>query len=1288
MSASNRSQNRIEEMYPDFFNKEQDKNKVKSQFSINKEKDDKKSDSFLKRAGIVTGDIINQIGGGAIDAVESAYNLVVPEDKEIEISYLVPEAETAAGRFVRPASQFFIPYTGAYKIAKSGYLFVKNSKNLNNFINTQLKNKKILETKTTKDAVEFTIQGAAKKKTKVEKLLDAASSSVGRPKIVKPRGTKKEIFPKDKDLSKKEAIIAGLGAGALVDTVAFAPYDPNLADLLVQYPATKFAVSEWLQTDPNGDPGMERLKNALANSVPSAVIPLFLGGVSKGFVWSKDSLGKSAVKNIEKNIDIKKTDTKIDEKPSKSFLNIFSRSKDKSVDEQMDELIKGDAGKNVPKGDSTFMDMHSSMSKSNIFSNSIEFIRSKFYRSLTLKKLAIRYLDSTAGIKYLQESASKMGVSVKRLASAYHKTGGLGVYGEARFLNAIGGFVEQFLFNGTFRFKDGYQEATGRAGLEGILKNNLTPKQSPQEFFDYLGAKSLLDLEKKNKKMFAKYFSNEAKLKAGKAQLLKDVKKGDAIPQFQSAMKDINEFNKDLLQFAVDAQILSKEGMEQLLKFRMPYIPFYRDFDADGLFAVRSGGAKSVLKRKIKGAPVGFDEGELPFKNLFNNYIENINNIITTSYKNYVLRNTFDLIDLAKGGLNKWAIKTNTKKLTRIKLKKEEIKQALVKQKGLDADEIDVNDLQDLDNLTLFRSEAMVNGEKEFTVFRAKKDPKTKELTGEIYADTYKIQNPLLLETLQSVSPKQMIHSNALFKIARVFKNILTKGVTLDPGFFAYANAIRDTFTAAIMSFNKFYIPVISTARATFSRVTNTEKIMVRGPKGELIETTNRELYNEFTRYGGSFGSTLWRGEVSDSFLKEFYRKLGHSDYSNVLNRPKKIYDRYADLVTGFENLSRATEYKLLRKAGYSAREAAFASREVAVDFGMHGASQLFRHYTSTVPFLNAGLQGVYRTVRGLSNPAERWAIIGKFTAFSLTPSLFFYGLNRNDEGYFNVAKQIRDTNYLIPKGDGSYFKIPKPFEFGAVATIITDLFETIDRTGDMDKFFNTSYMIAKNQFRFSTYPQIISPFMNAKANKTFYGSNIIPPNMSNSLPDYGQSYPWTSKAITFMVENLPMKLRDSNLIMSPIEYEYYYRSFTGAIGGYILDLIDEGFDYFDTSRDMPDKRLDELPFLKRFLQLDPQKFTQAEADFYQLRKLTAQKIAQAEKFSDEYKLDLFLDFVNYPEYNEMMELNPELEAIGIEASKLNKERNRIINSPGIDGAEKRQQIDVIEQKLLMLLTL
>ena len=53
--------------------------------------------------------------------------------------------------------------------------------------------------------------------------------------------------------------------------------------------------------------------------------------------------------------------------------------------------------------------------------------------------------------------------------------------------------VEHFLFKGTFRFKDGTSVLTGNDGLEGILKNTLTTKHDPDKFFDYMGAKSLLD---------------------------------------------------------------------------------------------------------------------------------------------------------------------------------------------------------------------------------------------------------------------------------------------------------------------------------------------------------------------------------------------------------------------------------------------------------------------------------------------------------------------------------------------------------------------------------------------------------------------------------------------------------------------------------------------------------------------------------------------------------------------------------------------------------------------------
>ena len=1241
-----------------------------SNFFSSKNRTQTSDDSFLKKTGIIAEDVLTQTAGGVVDAVEAAYNFVVPEDKQIEISDLVPEGETTVGRFIRPASQFFIPYTGAYKVAKGGYLFVKNGKNLNKFID-DIGKKKVLRVEPKKDTVDVIVKGARKKKTQAELLSDAAKGATGRKDTIKkPFEEVVKTFRKDTGLTKKEAVFAGLGAGALVDAVAFAPYDPNLADLFMQYPGTKNAVAEWLQTDPNGDPGMERLKNTIANAVPSAVIPLFLNGVSKGFVWSRDSMAKSVIKKSEDKV-----------------LKEVKKDKKKTVKQQTDEAL-GVEDRGVSKGDDSFIAEVTS-GKQGLVRNTFARVKDFFYDNIGLKRSIIQILDSNAGLKYLEEAATKAGVkSLPRLKDTYKKT--LGVYNESRFLPAIGGMVEAFLFKGTFRFKDGTSVLTGNDGLEGILKNTLTTKYDPDKFFDYMGAKSLLDLESKNKAKYNKLFINAEKAQAAKVKMTKDVKRGDAIPEYRAALEKMNQFNSELLDFAVDAQILSPALKQQLLDARMPYVPLYRDLSVDEIFQVSARGG-SKLRKRLRGAPIGFGKGELPLKNLFDNYLENINSIITTSYKNYILRNTFDLIELGnkgikageEGGLTAWARKVKLKKGSRIKIKKEEIQQALVKQKGKDLDEIDINDLEDFDNLTLFRSENTVLDEKEFLVYRLQGD--------EIVPSKYKINNPLLYDTLKSISPKQYIETNALFRAGRFVKNILTKGVTLDPGFFAGANALRDTFSAAILSRNKFYVPILSTVRALVSRMKSNSPVIsketgqaLRNADGSV--TTSKQLYEEFFLNGGSFGSTLWRGEVSETFLREFYRKLGHSNYKNVLNRPAKYLDNYGKVVTSFENASRFTEYQLLRQAGYSAREAALAAREVAVDFGMHGANTFFRQYTSTVPFLNAGLQGIYRTIRAFKTREEAVAVVSKFTAYTLTPSLMLYAINRNDPAYFNVNQQIRDLHFMIPIGDGDYLKIPRPFEFGSFASIITNVFETLDDKGsggDMDRFFKTSFKILQQQFRLGLTPQLVSPWWNARANKTYFGSPIIPSNMANSLPDYGQSYPWTSKLITSMVENLPLKLRKSNLIMSPIEYEYYYRAFTGAVGGFALDFFDEIFDLFDEG-EAPDKRLDEMIFLKRFLQLDPLKFTQAEADFYELKKQADSAVNQVEKFKDEQKIKLFNELINDPETMELMGINPELQRIAALASKINAQRNLIVSDKKMDGETKRFKIDQLEKQMLI----
>ena len=1249
----------------------------------NEQERDKDDQPFLPKVAKTLEDIAVQTAGGIVDASESAYNFVVPKSMEVEYSDIVPEAETTVGQFIRPAAQFFIPYTGAFKIAKGGYMYVKNAKQLNStvkdLVSKGIKKENII-TKKSKDGQKFVFLEKGKVKQKVEvpttktiktkttkEVKPKTSNEVlmlqlgGSPKTITIQGTKKipstktitkikkttkkvDEKPIKTSLTKGETAGIAIGAGAASDAIAFAPYDPNLADFLVRFPATKNAVTQWLQTDPNGDPGMERLKNAISGGIPSVFIPAFLSAVSKGFVWSKNKIGQKAVKELEKQLD---TTGKV--KTVKEPKKVKSKEEEAKLDEQTKDA---------------FPELKPKKSEYTIGSNVAEKtkvadkLRLNFFNSNVIKKFTIDFLDSNRGLKYLEEAASKQGVSVARLKNLY--SDGLGVYQEARFMPAIGGMVEHFLFKGTFRYnKAGQMEGTANDGLQTILQKTLGKKHNSDEFFNYVGTKSVLSM---NKTKFEGLFPNAGT----RDKIRQDALKGDAIPEYQEALTKLDTFNRELIDLAVDAEIISRKTADKLLAARKHYVPLYRDMSIDDSFLSRARGGGVAVKRKLEAkVPIGFGKDQLPLRNLFDNYVENVNSIITASYKNKVLKNTFDLIDGANGGLKAWAFKSKGqgKKKTVVTLKAEELKTQIFKQKGND---IDLNDLEDLDNLNLFRSERLALEDNQFVVFRKNK-------AGDIEKTIYDVDNPFLYTTLNSISPKQFATANAFVRIARSFKNLLTKGVTMDPGFFAGANALRDTFSAAILSRNKFYIPILSTAVKTSQRFQSNAKIVLEGE-----EITYKELYQEFLLNGGSFGSTLWRGEVSEGFLKEFHRKLG-SNYKDVLDRPKKFVDRYGDVVTGFENASRFTEFAMLRARGISAREAAFAAREVAVDFGMHGANQFFRNYTSMVPFLNAGIQGIYRTVRAIKNPAERAAVSAKIAAFVGTPTLLLYILNRGDENYKNTAQQIRDLNYMIPIGDGNFIKIPKPFEFGAIGTILTSMFETFDGDKEADDFFLTAWTVLKNQARLSVVPQVVSPLLNTAFNKTFFGSPVIPENMRHSLPDYGQSYPWSSNVITSAIENAPLNVR--KYLMSPIKFENYYRAYTGAVGGYILDLIDSTVDIFNDNK-MPDKRLDELIFVKRFLQLDPIKFTQAEADFYRLRKEADKAVNIVKKFKDENKVDLLQELYADEDFANLLGLNPKLERIARIVSGINQQRNTIIQNKSFSKQEKRFKIDLLEDQL------
>ena len=91
--------------------------------------------------------------------------------------------------------------------------------------------------------------------------------------------------------------------------------------------------------------------------------------------------------------------------------------------------------------------------------------------------------------------------------------------------------------------------------------------------------------------------------------------------------------------------------------------------------------------------------------------------------------------------------------------------------------------------------------------------------------------------------------------------------------------------------------------------------------------------------------------------------------YNNILSRYlSKIggggWRGYKRIVQSTEYATRMGEYQLAKAAGFSDIGAAFAGREVATDFGMRGSNVLLNALSRNTMFLNASIQGLYRTGR------------------------------------------------------------------------------------------------------------------------------------------------------------------------------------------------------------------------------------------------------------------------------------------------------------------------------------
>jgi hypothetical protein len=392
-----------------------------------------------------------------------------------------------------------------------------------------------------------------------------------------------------------------------------------------------------------------------------------------------------------------------------------------------------------------------------------------------------------------------------------------------------------------------------------------------------------------------------------------------------------------------------------------------------------------------------------------------------------------------------------------------------------------------------------------------------------------KVHDPALLDALTNLQPKaQNLVIHSLGQVTRVMKN-LTTGI--NPVFSLTRNIFRDIPTAF-----------------TNSKTTNNPLVFSKDLVQSVISVfKNDELYRSFKAVGGGHSSPI----SSDvNLLAQSKRSILPREkgvWSGTKQAGGKILGALENLNNAVEAAPRLGEFKRLSGDDYNSKmKALFEANDVTVNFNKYG--NLAKEVDAVIPYLNAAVQGLDKTWRSLISPsasaAEKTvAGVKAFTAVTI-PSIALYAVNHDNPEYQKLSNYVKDTNFLIPKGDGTFYKIPKARELGVIFG--TDVERTLRAWADHDpKAFKDFGTYVVGMFAPPTR-SILAPMSDLRSNKNFMDAPIVPGDLEGLSPQYQ----YDSKT-----SELSKKL-GSLFGVSPKQSDYLIQSYTGVLGELGLPLL------------------------------------------------------------------------------------------------------------------------------------
>jgi hypothetical protein len=355
-----------------------------------------------------------------------------------------------------------------------------------------------------------------------------------------------------------------------------------------------------------------------------------------------------------------------------------------------------------------------------------------------------------------------------------------------------------------------------------------------------------------------------------------------------------------------------------------------------------------------------------------------------------------------------------------------------------------------------------------------------------------------------------------------------------------------------------------------------------------------------------------------------------------------KGLDVLENLNNAVEAAPRLAEFKRLRGTNYDSKmKALYEANDVTVNFNKYG--NLSKEIDSVIPYFNAAIQGLDKTGRTLLNPKTAPIVATKAFAAITIPSIIDFAVNHKNPDYQKLSNYIKDNNIVIPKGDGTFYKIPVPRELGVIfhSGVTRVLRKWVDKDPKaFDDFASTLWNNFKPPLR-----TIAAPVFDVRANKNFMDAPIVPGDLQGVSPQYQ----YDSKT-----SELSKKL-GSLFGSSPKNSDYLIKSYSGVLGELGLPLMTKGTSVGET--------------LKQQVTADPVFSNDIQSKFYD----TKTKLDQAHN-------DFTKQGVKSKNLNE--QIRTIFNKKSLEMGKVRKQMKEIQNDTSIPDNERLKKLRDLQEQI------